>query len=118
MVDGAVVADVLDGYVTREVFFRSMARQTEEIVYAALLVGGGTYFFMEGFDEGEIEMSVDEACTNVIRHAHGDARPVVARERDPRPGALVEGAEAGAVGAGFKLNRTWLPRSGVSVTSW
>jgi len=42
------------GHVTRERLFQLMARQTEEIVYAVLLVGDGMFFFLDQYDENRI----------------------------------------------------------------
>jgi len=47
-------AAVRAGYLTRELLFQLMARQTEEIVYAVLLVADGTFFFLDPYDEGRI----------------------------------------------------------------
>jgi hypothetical protein len=38
------------GYLTREKLFQLMGKQTEEIVYAVLLVGDGMFYFLETYD--------------------------------------------------------------------
>jgi hypothetical protein len=42
------------GYVPREKLYQLMNRQTEEIVYAVLLVGDGMFFFLDTFDEQRV----------------------------------------------------------------
>lgn len=42
------------GFITRERLFQLMTRQTEEIVYAMLLVGDGMFYFLDSFDESRI----------------------------------------------------------------
>ncbi|HVY45258.1 MAG TPA: DUF4388 domain-containing protein [Minicystis sp.] len=44
-------ATVKLGFLSREKLFQLMSRQTEEIVYAVLLVGDGMFYFLETFDE-------------------------------------------------------------------
>lgn len=62
------------GFIAREALFRSMARQIEEIAYGVLLVGSGTYFFMEGFEEEELaarqQLSVNALLREGIRRMH------------------------------------------------
>lgn len=55
------------GFVAREPLFRSMARQTEEIVYGALLVASGTYFFLEGYDEAQLASRQELPVTALLR---------------------------------------------------
>jgi hypothetical protein len=42
------------GFLTRERLFQLMTKQTEEIVYAMLLVGDGMFYFLDMFDESRI----------------------------------------------------------------
>jgi hypothetical protein len=42
------------GYITRERLFQLMGKQTEEIVYAVLLVGDGMFYFLDAFDDTRI----------------------------------------------------------------
>ena len=42
------------GFIGRERLFQLMAKQTEEIVYAVLLVGDGMFYFLEQLDEKRI----------------------------------------------------------------
>lgn len=42
------------GFLTREKLFQIIGKQLEEIVHAVLLVGDGTYYFLEGFDEARL----------------------------------------------------------------
>ncbi len=62
------------GFIAREALFRSMGRQIEEIAYGALLVGSGTYFFMEGFEEEHLaarqQLSVNALLREGIRRMH------------------------------------------------
>jgi hypothetical protein len=44
-------AAVKKGFLSREKLFQLMSKQTEEIVYAVLLIGDGTFYFLETFDE-------------------------------------------------------------------
>src|SRR5271155_4777533 len=47
-------AAVKAGHLTREQLFQLMSRQTEEIVYAVLLVGDGMFFFLDQYDDSRI----------------------------------------------------------------
>ncbi len=47
-------AAVRSGFLTRERLFQLMTKQTEEIVYAMLLVGDGMFYFLDTFDESRI----------------------------------------------------------------
>ena len=42
------------GYLTREKLYSAISKQIEEIVFATLTVGDGTFFFLDGFDEGRL----------------------------------------------------------------
>jgi hypothetical protein len=42
------------GFIGREQLFQFMSRQTEEIVFAVLLVGDGMFFFLDHYDETRI----------------------------------------------------------------
>jgi hypothetical protein len=42
------------GHTTRETLYKHITKQIEEIVFATLTVGDGTFFFLEGFDESRL----------------------------------------------------------------
>jgi hypothetical protein len=42
------------GLVTKETLYAHISKQIQEIVYATLLVGDGTFFFLEGFEESRL----------------------------------------------------------------
>lgn len=42
------------GAVTQEQVYEYMRRQLEEVVFATLTVGDGTFFFLDGFDDGRL----------------------------------------------------------------
>lgn len=42
------------GYIAREKLFHLMGKQTEEIVYAVLLVGDGMFYFLDSYDEARL----------------------------------------------------------------
>jgi hypothetical protein len=42
------------GFITRERLYQLMGHQTEEIVYAVLLVGDGMFFFLDQYDEDRL----------------------------------------------------------------
>lgn len=42
------------GFITREKLFQLMLKQTEEVVYAVLLVSDGMFYFLDTFDEGRL----------------------------------------------------------------
>jgi hypothetical protein len=42
------------GFIARENLFQLMARQTEEVVYAVLLVSDGMFYFLDDFDESKL----------------------------------------------------------------
>jgi hypothetical protein len=42
------------GFLSRERVFELMRKRCEEIVYASLLVSDGTFFFLDGFDDGRL----------------------------------------------------------------
>jgi hypothetical protein len=44
-------AAVKQGFLSREKLYQLMSKQTEEIVYAVLLVADGMFYFLEAFDE-------------------------------------------------------------------
>ncbi|HZF55481.1 MAG TPA: DUF4388 domain-containing protein [Polyangiaceae bacterium] len=47
-------AAVMLGFLTRERLFQLITRQTEEIVFAVLLVGDGMFYFLDNFDPSRI----------------------------------------------------------------
>jgi Domain of unknown function (DUF4388) len=46
------------GYLSSETLFDLIGKQAEEIVYAAMLVGGGSFFFVENYDESRVPFLV------------------------------------------------------------
>jgi hypothetical protein len=42
------------GVLTKEVLYAHISKQIQEIVFATLLVGDGTFFFLEGFEESRL----------------------------------------------------------------
>lgn len=42
------------GYVTQQQVFRYLRNQVEEIVHSTLIAADGTFFFLDGFDEGRL----------------------------------------------------------------
>lgn len=62
------------GMITREKLFELMARQTEEIFYGMLLVTGGMFYFLDGFDDGELSsrhrLSPSTLVRDGIRRMH------------------------------------------------
>jgi hypothetical protein len=42
------------GYLTRERLYSAISKQIAEIVFATLTIGDGTFFFLDGFDEGRL----------------------------------------------------------------
>ena len=42
------------GFLTREQLYSAISKQIQEIVFATLTVGDGTFFFLDGFDEGRL----------------------------------------------------------------
>jgi hypothetical protein len=47
-------ASVELGVVTQEQVFQYLGRQIDEVVFATLTVGDGTYFFLDGFDDARL----------------------------------------------------------------
>lgn len=62
------------GAITREKLFELMARQTEEIFYGMLLVTGGMFYFLDGFDDAELSsrhrLSPSTLVRDGIRRMH------------------------------------------------
>lgn len=62
------------GMITREKLFDLMARQTEEIFYGMLLVTGGMFYFLDGFDDAELSsrhrLSPSTLVRDGIRRMH------------------------------------------------
>lgn len=42
------------GYIRQDQIYAHMSKQVEEIVFATMLVGDGTFFFLDGFDESRL----------------------------------------------------------------
>jgi hypothetical protein len=55
------------GFLTREQIFEYMTRQVEEIFYGLLLVGEGTYFFLDGYDDAQIASRHTLSLTALLR---------------------------------------------------
>jgi len=62
------------GFVTRERLFHLMARHVEEIVYGVLMVDGGAYYFLEGFDDAVLssleKLGVGDLLREGVRRVH------------------------------------------------
>jgi hypothetical protein len=54
------------GFITRERLYQLMARQTEEIVYAVLLVGDGMFFFLDSYDESRVNARQNLPVNNLL----------------------------------------------------
>ncbi len=54
------------GFVTREKLFSVMQRQTEEVVYAVLLVGDGMFYFLDSFDESKIVVHLNISVSSLL----------------------------------------------------
>jgi hypothetical protein len=54
-------------FLTREHLFAQMSRQTEEIVYGMLLASRGMFYFLDGFDEGQLSWRQPLSTTTLIR---------------------------------------------------
>jgi hypothetical protein len=55
------------GLLSREEIFSLMERQIEEIFYGVLLVGAGTYFFLEGYDDADLASRHTLSLTTLLR---------------------------------------------------
>ncbi len=74
------------GFVKREQLFSIAAQQTEEIVYAALRVADGSFYFVDGFDEERLSARLHVSA--MALSAQGVARMTELkyfRERIPSP---------------------------------
>jgi hypothetical protein len=58
---------VKQGFVQREKLFELMARQTEEIVFGALLVQQGVFYFLDSFDEANLSSRQLFALSTLVR---------------------------------------------------
>jgi hypothetical protein len=54
------------GFLARERLFQLMHKQTEEIVYAVLLVGDGMFYFLDEYDEARINARQSLAVTALL----------------------------------------------------
>src|SRR4051812_25048092 len=54
------------GLLSREKLFTLMGKQTEEIVYAVLLVGDGMFYFLETFDENRLAKRVNLSVNGLL----------------------------------------------------
>ncbi len=61
-------------FLTREDLFAHMSRQTEEVVYGMLLASRGMFYFLDGFDEGQLSwrqpLSISTLVREGIRRMH------------------------------------------------
>lgn len=55
------------GFLSREKLFELMARQTEEIFFGMLLVTGGMFYFLDGFDDAELSSRHRLSPTALVR---------------------------------------------------
>ncbi len=60
-------AAVKAGFVGREQLFRLMARQDEEIVFGALFVEAGSYYFLQGYNEADLSALAQIPVGNLVR---------------------------------------------------
>src|SRR3954470_20367768 len=60
-------AAVQFGFVTREKLFALAARQIEEIFYGVLLVSGGTFYFLDTFEEANLSIRQKLSVPTLIR---------------------------------------------------
>jgi hypothetical protein len=60
-------AAVAYGFVAREALFGLMGRQTEEIFFATLLVGSGTFYFLDGFEEERLSSRQRLGLVSLLR---------------------------------------------------
>jgi Domain of unknown function (DUF4388) len=62
------------GFLSRDHLFSLMGRQSEEIFYGALLVGSGTFYFLETFEEAQLSsrqsLSVGALVREGVRRMH------------------------------------------------
>jgi hypothetical protein len=54
------------GFITRERLFQLMGKQTEEIVYAVLLVGDGMFYFLDQYDESRLTTRQNLAVNGLL----------------------------------------------------
>ncbi len=86
------------GLVARERVFEAMRRQIEEVTVGALLVGDGTFFFLDGLDESRLSFTravsasallmdavtrMDEMCYFRVKIPSAEHVPVVTGHRPP-----------------------------------
>lgn len=54
------------GFVPREKLFQLMAKQTEEVVYAVLLVSDGMFYFLDTYDEGRLAAHLNLSVSSLL----------------------------------------------------
>ncbi len=54
------------GFVSREKLFSVMQRQTEEVVYAVLLVGDGMFYFLDTFEESRLVAHLNLSVSSLL----------------------------------------------------
>ena len=59
-------AEVAMGFISNEKLFEMVSKQTEEVVYAALLVSSGAFYFVEVFDEARLPYRLNLAVTSLL----------------------------------------------------
>lgn len=57
------------GFLTQEQLYRLIAKQVEEIVCAALALGDGTFFFLDGFDDSRLVVRHTASATALLMDA-------------------------------------------------
>ena len=61
---GSAAVDL--GYLTRDQVYKYLGRQISEVAYAALTVGDGTFFFLDGFDDSRLVTRHQLAASNLL----------------------------------------------------
>ncbi len=54
------------GFLTREKLFQLMARQTEEVVYAVLLVSDGMFYVLDNYDESKLASRLNLSVSSLL----------------------------------------------------
>jgi hypothetical protein len=54
------------GFLTREKLFQLMARQTEEVVYAVLLVSDGMFYVLDNYDESRLASRLNLSVSSLL----------------------------------------------------
>jgi hypothetical protein len=62
-------AAVERGFIAKERLYRLMGNQTEEIFYSAVMVGSGTFYLLDSYDEAVLSARQDLPIASLIREA-------------------------------------------------